>query len=132
MFQLLEVLLQPLQKWPTDIMSCVCLNAWIQAYYHLSYPHQAVMTEQSSSARVGRGIAAGQSVSEKDGAADSPYAAVLDWDQTHNRVLNLDSLVGPVEPGAGRRWTGTLLPTLCVNWPLGPPGGGRLPAWTRG
>jgi hypothetical protein len=62
------------------------------------------MTEQSSLARVGQGIVAGLSVSDSDGAADSPYAAVLDWGWTHDRVVNLDSRVGPVEPGAGRRW----------------------------
>ena len=56
------------------------------------------MTEPSSSARVGPGIAAGRSVSSEsgqDGAAERPYAAVLDWGRTHGRVQNLDSRAGP-------------------------------------
>ncbi len=67
------------------------------------------MTEPSSSARVGLVIAAGWSVSGQDGAAKSPYAAVLDWAWTHYRILNQGSRVGPAEPGGGRRWTGMLL-----------------------
>jgi hypothetical protein len=101
-------------------------------YYAETLGRTGPMTEPSSSARVGPGIAAGRSVSEQDRAADSPYAAVLDWGRTHNRDLNFDFRVGPVEPGAGRRWTGTLLQTQWVNQALGPPGGGRPPAWTRG
>jgi hypothetical protein len=72
------------------------------------------MTEPSSSARVGLVFAAGWSVSGQDGAAKSPYAAVLDWARTHYRILNQGSRVVPAEPGAGRRCAGP-----------GPEGGGQ-------